>query len=222
LTSEKVLFSWSGGKESALSLYKILESGKYEVLALLVTVTEDYGRVSMHGVRFPLIKKQAEAMGLNLEKVAISKDSSNEEYEAKMRDLLTKYRRMGVSSVVFGDVYLEDVRKRRENNLSKVGIKGIFPLWKEDTKKLAQEFIKLGFKAIVTCVDSRILNKSFVGKQFNEHFLAKLPSNVDPCGENGEFHSFVFDGPIFKKKVEYRVGETVLRDSFYFCDLLPV
>jgi len=221
--TEKVLLTWSGGKESAMALYELQRSHDYEVAALLTTVTEDYNRISMHGVRAPLLELQAEYLGLAMEKVYITKNSSNEEYEAKMRDKLMGYQRQGVSSVVFGDVFLEDVRKYREENLSKIGMKGLFPLWKRDTTELAHTFMDLGFKAVVTCVDSHVLDKIFVGRVFDEQFLSELPSTVDPCGENGEFHSFVYEGPIFRKRISHKKGEVILRDNrFYYCDLIPV
>jgi uncharacterized protein (TIGR00290 family) len=220
--AEKVIVSWSGGKDCAYALYKIQLIGNYEILSLLTTVTEDYDRISMHGVRRALLKQQAESIGLPLKEVFISKESSNEEYESKMRDTLTKFQDAGVSSVVFGDIYLEDIRKYREENLAKVGMKGVFQLWKMNTTELLRTFIDLGFKAIVTCIDAKVLDQKFVGMIIDEKFLAELPPDIDPCGENGEFHSFVFDGPIFKERIGFTVGEVVLRDSFYFYDLLPV
>ncbi len=218
---EKVLFAWSGGKDSAISLYEIQKSKKYEIVALLTTITEDYDRISMHGVPRTLVEQQAHSLGLPIEEVFISKASSNEEYESKMREMLTKFKQDGVSLVVFGDVFLEWIRKYREDNLSELGMKGIFPIWGRDTTELARSFIALGFQAVITCIDSKVLDRRFIGRTLDEHFLAELPSNVDPGGENGEFHSFVFDGPIFKERIAYTLGELVLRDSFYFCDLLP-
>lgn len=221
--TEKVLFAWSGGKDSAMALYELQMSDGYEILALLTTVTEGYDRISMHGVRRILIEQQAESLGLPVEKIYIAKNSSNEEYEAKMRDKLMHYQGQGVLSVVFGDIFLEDVRKYREENLAKIGMKGVFPLWKKDTTELAHTFIDLGFKAVITCVDSNFLDRIFVGRVFDEQFLSELPSSVDPCGENGEFHSFVYDGPIFRKRILYKKGEVILRDNrFYYCDLIPV
>lgn len=220
---EKVLFSWSGGKDSALALYMIQKSGKYEIEALLTTVTEDYDRISMHGVRRALLEQQAESLGVPVEKVFISKNISTEEYGAKMQQVLEKYLKRDVSSVVFGDVFLEDVRKYREDNLAKVGMKGIFPLWKCDTLDLLRKFIVLGFKAVISCIDSNVLDRSFAGRSYDLQFLRELPPTVDPCGENGEFHSFVYDGPIFSKEILFTRGDVVLRDNrFYFCDLIPV
>ncbi|MDD5431851.1 MAG: diphthine--ammonia ligase [Candidatus Omnitrophica bacterium] len=219
---EKILFAWSGGKDSAMALYELKKSRDYEIVALLTTVTEDYERISMHGVRKILLEQQAEFLGLPLEKIYITKKSSNEEYEAKMKDALMRYQGMGVSSVAFGDIFLEDLKKYREGNLSKLGMKGIFPIWKRNSLELANTFIDLGFKAVITCIDSKILDKSFAGRDFDKQFLSELPANVDPCGENGEFHSFVYDGPIFSRQIQCEKGEVVLRDNrYYFCDLMP-
>ena len=190
-------------------------------MGLLTILTEDYDRVSMHGVRRSLLQRQAESLHLPLQQIFISKKASNEEYETKMQAMLAKFRKAGVSSVIFGDIFLEDIRKYREDNLSKIGMKAIFPIWQRNTAQLAQTFVDLGFKAIVTCIDSKVLSKTFAGRIINEHFLAEIPPNVDPCGENGEFHSFVFDGPIFKSRISYTIGQIVSRDSFYFCDLVP-
>ena len=221
--AEKIIFTWSGGKDSAMALYELQRTHSYEVSALLTTITEDYERISMHGVRRILLERQADSLGVSLEKVFISKNTSNEEYESKMQEALIKYRATGVSSVVFGDIFLEDLRKYREDNLSKVDMKGIFPIWKRDTTELAHTFIDLDFKAFVTCVDSNVLDKKFVGRVFDEQFLSELPSTVDACGENGEFHSFAYDGPIFRERIAFTVGDIVLRDNrFYFCDLIPV
>jgi len=219
---EKVLFSWSGGKDSALALREILVSGEFEIAALLTTVTADYDRISMHGVRRTLLERQADSLGFPLEIVSISKNSSNEEYEANMRRVLTQHLVAGVSSVAIGDVFLEDVRQYRERNLAKIGMKGIFPLWRRDTRELVRTFIDLGFEAIITCVDSQALSQDFVGRVIDRQFVDGLPPLVDPCGENGEYHSFVYDGPIFREPIRHAVGEVVLRDDrFYYCDLVP-
>jgi uncharacterized protein (TIGR00290 family) len=220
---EKVILCWSGGKDSALTLHELRKDGKYEVVTLLTTLTRDYDRVCMHGVRSILLEQQAESLGLPLEKIFISKNASNDEYESRMREVLEKYRAEGVSTVVFGDIFLEDLRKYREEKLSQIGMKGLFPIWKRDTAKLACEFINLGYEAIVTCANSNLLDSTLVGRAFDEQFLSTLPEAVDPCGENGEFHSFVFDGPIFQRQIPHTTGETVLRDNgFYYCDLVPV
>jgi uncharacterized protein (TIGR00290 family) len=219
---EKALFSWSGGKDSALALYELMKRADYEIAALLTVLTRDYDRTSMHGVRRVLLEQQAQSLGFALEKVLISRNSSNQEYECKMRDVLERYQAAGICSVVFGDVFLEDLRKYRENNLSKIGMTGVFPIWKTDTAELAHTFIDAGFKAVITCVDSNVLDKTFIGRAFDERFLSGLPSDIDPCGENGEFHSFVYDGPIFRHSIQYTTGEVVLREKrFYYCDLVP-
>ena len=219
----KVIFSWSGGKDSVLALNELQKTENYEIAALLATVTEGYDRISMHGVRSILLEQQAESLGFAVEKVFVRKSISNEQYESKMREVMAKYLTAGVSSIVFGDIFLEDLRKYRENNLSKIGMKAIFPIWKRDTTELAHTFINAGFKAIVTCVDSNVLDKTFIGKVFDEQLLSELPSTVDPCGENGEFHSFVYDGPIFQEKISHKIGEVVLRENrFYYCDLIPL
>lgn len=211
---EKLLVAWSGGKDSALALS--------EIAALLTTITADYDRVSMHGVRAALLEAQAESLGYPLEKVFISSNASEGEYAARMAQTMEKFRGLGVRGVVFGDVFLADVRKYREDKLAKVGMKAIFPLWGRDTAELARAFVKLGFKAVITCVDSQALDGRFAGRALDEQFLSELPAGVDPCGENGEYHSFVYDGPLFRTAVPYSVGEVVLREErFYFCDLLP-
>lgn len=219
---EKAIFSWSGGKDSALALYELMKRADYEVAALLTTLNQDYDRISMHGVRRILLEQQAQSLGFALEKVLISKNSSNEEYECKMQEVLEKYQAAGICSVGFGDIFLEDLRKYREENLSKIGMKGIFPIWKFNTTELTNTFIGSGFKAVITCVDSNVLDKIFVGRTFDEQFLSELPFTVDPCGENGEFHSFVYDGPIFRDSIPHTTGEVVLREKrFYYCDLVP-
>jgi len=209
--SEKVIIAWSGGKDSSLALYEILKTGGFDVVKLLTTVTQDYDRISIHGVRSVLLEQQANALGFPLEKTFISKGASDEEYEKELLKALKRQRDSGVSSVVFGDIFLEDVRKYREQILAKASMNGIYPLWQRNTKELAHKFINLGFKAIITSIDSNVLGKDFVGREFDERFLSDLPENVDPCGENGEFHSFVYDGPIFRQKVLLKKGAKVLR-----------
>ena len=217
-----VIVSWSGGKDSTMALYELQRTNNYNVLTLLTTITKEYDRISMHGVRRILLERQSESLGFPLEKLYITENISQEEYEAKMKFKLMKYKKRGVSSVVFGDIFLENLRKQREENLSKIGMNGIFPIWKRNTAELSRTFIDLGFKAIVTCIDSKVLDKKFAGRNYDEQYLNELPSNVDPCGENGEFHSFVYDGPIFRKKVALEIGDIVLRNNrFYFCDLVP-
>lgn len=219
---ENALVSWSGGKDGAIALYEILKSQKYQIAAFLTTVTEDYDRISMHGVQRILLERQVDSLGFTLEKVFISRNASNEEYELNMERVLTRYKESGVTSVVFGDIFLEDLREYRESNLAKIGMKGVFPLWKKDTRKLTHSLISLGFKAVTTCIDTNALDRRFVGKVIDDRFLSELPQTVDPCGENGEYHSFVYDGPIFRKSVSFTLGETILRENcFCYCDLLP-
>lgn len=219
---EKVIFSWSGGKDSALALYELIKSDEYDIAALLTTVTKDYDRISMHGVRTALLERQAAALGIKLERALMSKGASIEENESKIGEILERCRAAGITVSGAGDIYLEDVRKYKDDNLARLGMRGVYPLWKRDSLKLASEFIRLGFKAVIVCVDSTLLDRSFVGRSFDESFLADLPGGVDPCGENGEFHSFVYDGPIFREKISLVKGDIVLRDNrYYFCDLLP-
>jgi uncharacterized protein (TIGR00290 family) len=216
-----VLFTWSGGKDSALALYELRRAGG-EVAALLTTVTRDYGRVSMHGVRFELLERQAAAIGLPLEVVYIGKGADNAEYEAAMAERLGYHKEQGVSVVAFGDIFLEDLRRYREANLGRLGLKGVFPIWGRDTHELAASFLALGFKAVLTCVDTRVLGAAFAGREYDARLLAELPGGVDPCGENGEFHTFVYNGPLFREPVAWRRGEVVLREErFCYCDLVP-
>ena len=220
---ENVLVSWSGGKDSAIALYEILKTQNYQISALLTTVTEDYDRISMHGVRSILLERQVASLGFPLEKVLIPKNASNEKYESNLGQVLARYKEAGVSSVVFGDIFLEDLRRYREEKLASLGMRGIFPLWKSETRELALSLNVLGFKAITTCVDSQKLGRQFAGRQIDAQFLSELPPGVDPCGENGEYHSFVFNGPIFKESVAYTPGQVVLRENrFFYCDLIPV
>lgn len=218
---KRILLSWSGGKDSAMALHEMQKTEGYEIVALLTTVTGGYQRITMHGVREELLERQAESLGLRLHKVLIPQNPTNEEYESIMREVLTKYKNENVHSVAFGDVFLEDLRRYREDNLAKIGMKGIFPIWKRNTGELIRTFIDVGFRAVVTCVDSKVLDASFVGKEISHNFIRRLPPHVDPCGEKGELHSFVFDGPHFREEVTLTIGEIVLRDSFYFCDLVP-
>jgi len=218
--SDDVLFTWSGGKDSAMALLALRREGRYSVKALLTSVTADYDRISMHGVRRELLEQQAASAGIPLEVVTIPKGATNEEYEEKMRDALKKYRSEGVLSAVFGDIFLEDLRRYRIERLKKLGMRALFPLWMRNTRELAGEFVRLGFKAVITCVDTEALDGGFAGRELDAALLAALPASVDPCGENGEFHSFVYDGPIFRKPIPIRRGKRILRDGrFRFCDL---
>jgi len=215
---EEVLVSWSGGKDSCLTLYEIQQSRSYKVAALLTTLTEDYDRVSMHGVRRELLAAQAASLGLPLHQVAISKGATNDEYEAKFVEACSEYP--AIDSIVFGDLFLEDVKTYRDNFLARHGLRGLYPVWLRDTSEFVKEFMSLGFKAIVTCTNAKVLGSDFVGQTIDEHFLAALPAEVDPCGENGEFHTFVYDGPNFRERVVFKKGEVVERDGFWFCDLV--
>ncbi len=219
---KNILISWSGGKDSSLALYEIQKSRDYEVAALITTITSDYDRVSMHGLRTILLDEQASSLNIPLEKIFISKNASNDEYESRLKEVLLKYKQLGIRDVVFGDLFLEEIKKYREDLLGKIGMECVFPIWKRDTVKLAKRFIELGFKAITVCVDSNVLGKEFAGREFDEHFLDDLPKAIDPCGENGEFHTFVYDGPVFNTPISHELGEIVLRDErFYYCDILP-
>ena len=218
---EPILFCWSGGKDSALALHSLLRQGDVRVAALLTTVTEGYDRISMHGVRRELLRRQAESLRLPLHEVFIPPQCGNPLYEARMEAALRHYQDQGIRRVAFGDIFLEDLREYREKNLVRLGMEAIFPLWKRDTRELIRDFHVFGFRAITACIDPRVLNASFAGRELDKSFFADLPPGVDPCGENGEFHTFVFDGSIFARPVQFTVGEVVQRDSFVFCDLLP-
>jgi len=216
-----VLVSWSGGKDSCFALCEVQTTPNIRVEALLTTVTRDFDRISMHGVRRTLLERQAASLGVPLHQILISKGATNEEYESKMGEALSAYNERGIDSVVFGDLFLEDIRAYRERLLAQHNMYGLYPIWKRDTSSLIRQFIRLGFKTIVVCVDPAQLAPSFVGRVIDEEFLSQLPPHIDPCGENGEFHTFVFDGPTFKDPVKFFLGEIVFRDSFWFCDLLP-
>jgi uncharacterized protein (TIGR00290 family) len=218
---ESVVVSWSGGKDSSLALREIMASGRYEVVALLTTVTADYDRISMHGVRCALLDQQAAALGLPLRKVTIPPGASNAEYEAAMHAALLDYKAQGIATVVFGDLFLGEIRKYRDRMLGEIGLKAIYPVWGLDTAQLARDFIGMGFQAVLVCVDPKQLDPKFAGRFFDASLLADLPPKVDPCGENGEFHTFVFAGPIFKYPLKIEKGEVVTRGGFCFCDLLP-
>jgi uncharacterized protein (TIGR00290 family) len=214
-----VLFCWSGGKDSAMALHVLRQQSGLPVAALLTTVTEGYERISMHGARRALLARQAEAIGLPLQEVRIPPQCVNPVYEARMREALLSQKAAGVRRVAFGDIFLEDLRKYRERNLAQLGMTAIFPIWRRDTRELAQDFCKKGFRAIAVCIDSKKLGREFAGRELDESFFSDLPAGVDPCGENGEFHTFVFDGPIFSKAIAVERGEVVERDGFYYCDL---
>jgi len=217
---EPVVMCWSGGKDSTLALQAVLRDPALEVVALLTTVTDGYERISMHGVRCALLEEQARALALPLEEVRIPIQASNELYEAAMAEALRRYQARGVSRVVFGDLFLADIRQYRERQLANLGMQGIFPLWLQDTVGLARRFLDEGFRAILVCIDPKQLPAFFCGREFDWMLLADLPVTIDPCGENGEFHTFVYDGPIFRRPVAIMKGDVVNRDGFWFCDLL--
>jgi uncharacterized protein (TIGR00290 family) len=220
---EKILVSWSGGKDCALALYELLRAGDFEIVALLTTITEDYDKVSMHGIRTALIDLQGKALGIPVEKVHLANDAANKEYEERLTKTLTRYKEQGVKSFAFGDLYLDEVRKYREKNLARIAMEAVFPLWGRDTNLIAQQFINSAFKAVVTCVDSKALDRTFIGRSIDKQFLSELPASVDCCGENGEYHSFVYDGPIFNQRISHQTGQVVLRDNrFYYLDLMPL
>jgi uncharacterized protein (TIGR00290 family) len=218
---EPILFCWSGGKDSAMALYTLLQQPQFQVVALLTTVTESYDRISMHGVRRELLLQQAESIGLPLHEVRIPPQCVNPIYESRMEEALRLHFDRGVRAVAFGDIFLEDLRAYRETNLARIGMTALFPIWKRDTRELARFFLENRFRAIAVCIDPKILDPSFAGRELDASFFRDLPPNADPCGENGEFHTFVFDGPIFRTPISIKTGEVVTRNGFVFCDLLP-
>jgi uncharacterized protein (TIGR00290 family) len=219
---EPVLFCWSGGKDSAMALHALLQRNDTCITGLLTTVTEGYERISMHGVRRELLERQAESIRLPLHEVRIPQQCVNPIYEARMEEALRVHYDKGVRKVAFGDIFLEDLRVYREKNLARMGMTALFPVWKRDTRELIRAFHSDKFRAIAVCIDSKVLDRSFAGRELDEAFFRDLPPQADPCGENGEFHTFVFDGPIFRTPIPVRTGEIVERDSFVFCDLLPL
>jgi len=218
-----VVMSWSGGKDSVMALHELLKSPEHEIVALMTTVSEEYRRISHHGVREALLEEQAQAIGITLDKVYLPSGESggctNDVYEAIMSRVMADYKARGVRTVGFGDLFLEDLRAWGEANLAKVGMRGIFPIWKRDTTAMARQVIALGYKAYLSCVEANV-GPGFVGRLYDGALLGELPLGVDPCGENGEFHSFVFDGPIFTRPVGVKVGELVTRDGRFYADLL--
>jgi uncharacterized protein (TIGR00290 family) len=218
--SEPVLLSWSGGKDSALALHALRQTPGVEVAGLLTTVTEEYDRISMHGVRRVLLERQAEEIGLPLSIVSIPPDCTNEIYEERMGAALAPHRERGIRHVAFGDLFLEDIRAYRESKLAGAGMSALFPVWGRDTAELAREFIAQTFAAILVCVDTEALDPAFAGRAFDEALLRDLPPGVDPCGENGEFHTFVHAGPIFRQPIAVRKGARETRlGRFRYCDL---
>jgi uncharacterized protein (TIGR00290 family) len=216
----KAWLAWSSGKDSAWTLHVVRERGELDVVALLTTVNRTHNRVAMHAVRESLLEAQAEAAGLPLVVVPISWPCPNEEYERAMAVAMNRARAEGVTHMIFGDLFLEDVRRYREENLAKCGITPVFPLWGIPTRQLAGEMIASGLRSYLTCIDPRKLDKSFAGREWNAALLAELPPAADPCGENGEFHTFACAGPMFRAPIPVRPGEIVERDGFVFADLL--
>jgi uncharacterized protein (TIGR00290 family) len=217
----KAVLSWSGGKDSSLALYETSRNKEIEIVGLLTTITKGFDRISMHGVRRSLLLKQAESIGLPLYEVFIPKKSTNEIYEREMRSVLIKLKEdLSATTYLFGDIFLQDIREYREKNLSQIGMDAVFPLWGKNTRDLARYFISEGFRAVLCTLDPRELDPKFCGREFDDSFLSEIPSTVDPCGENGEFHTFVYEGPIFTNPIKIERGEVVERDGFYFADLL--
>ena len=229
----KTYFNWSSGKDAAMALYELQQDENYQIDLLLTSINAHHDRVSMHGLRRELLLKQIEAVGLPSTTIELPEEPSMETYNTLMQKTVQKLQSDGYTHSGFGDIFLEDLRTYREEQLKPYGISCSFPLWKKDTKALINEFVDLGFRAIVICIKSELLDKSFVGREIDQTFIDDLPDNVDPCGENGEFHTFCFDGPIFSHPVQFSVGEKIYREytspsgskdksmGFWFCDLIP-
>ncbi len=227
----QAVFNWSGGKDSSLALFHLMQDKTFDVKKLLVSVNSTYNRVSMHGVRQELIEAQADSVGLPVCQLLLQDQPSMDEYDLQMRRILGELKNEGITHSVFGDIFLEDLRSYREQKLNEVGMKAHFPIWKRDTRELVHEFVDLGFKAVLVCVNNQALDESFVGRELDLELLKDLPKEVDPCGENGEYHSFVYDGPIFQKPIPITRGEKVYRTypspesteeefGFWFCDIM--
>jgi len=236
MKNNKTYFNWSTGKDSALALYYLQKESQLNIDLLVTTINQHFDRVSMHGLRRSLLEKQVKAIGIPLQTIKLPEMPTMEDYDVIMNDNLSKLQAKNYTNTAFGDIFLEDLRVYRERQLEKYNIKAHFPLWKKDTKKLIYEFIDLGFKSIVVSINGSLLDKSFVGRVIDKQFIADLPRNVDPCGENGEFHTFCFDGPIFKKSVSFTKGDIVFKEyktpkenkedqnnskmGFWYCDLI--
>nr|WP_238602941.1 adenine nucleotide alpha hydrolase [Fimbriiglobus ruber] len=218
-----MLLSWSSGKDSAWALHVLRQRGEVDVVGLVTTFNEAFGRVAMHAVRAELVEAQAASAGLPLWKVMLPWPCSNDEYELRMRSFIASASADGVSAIAFGDLFLEDVRAYRERLLAGSGVAPLFPIWgtRADTPALARAMLGAGLGAVLTCIDPRHLPPTFAGRSYDESLLAEFPPSVDPCGENGEFHTFCFDGPMFSAPIGVRTGEVVSRDGFVFADLLP-
>jgi uncharacterized protein (TIGR00290 family) len=229
---EKAFLNWSGGKDCTLALHHILQEKKYSVESLFTTVTSPYDRVTMHGVRKELITRQRFALNIPSRKLYLPESTNHDNYNLFMKHEMELMKQKGISTAIFGDIFLEDLRKYRETSLEKTGIKCVFPLWKRNTTELLKEFVGLGYKAILVCVSDEKPGKEFAGRIIDEKFIADVPSAVDPCGENGEFHTFVFDGPFFMSPVKFTLGELIYKEyktedpsvkqkGFWFQDLIP-
>jgi uncharacterized protein (TIGR00290 family) len=218
---KRVALSWSSGKDSAWSLHLLRQDPEIEIVALITTLNEQFDRVAMHAVRRELLESQAESAGLPLWIVPLPWPCTNEQYEARMRDLCARAVTEGVEAIAFGDLFLADIRAYREKQLAGTGLEPLFPVWLLPTRELAANMIAAGLRARITCVDPKSLAREFAGRDFDSGFLAELPPAVDPCGEKGEFHTFVYDGPMFRRPIPIELGEIVDRDGFVFADLIP-
>jgi uncharacterized protein (TIGR00290 family) len=216
-----VVLSWSGGKDSAMALHALRQDSSVEVVSLLTTVASEYRRISHHGVRVELLERQAAAAELPLHIIELPTSATNDLYEAAMERAMRHFLERGVRHVAFGDIFLEDLRRYRERNLAQVGMEALFPLWGTDTRALMERFLALGFQATLVCVDGQKLSRDFAGRALDASLLMDLPAGVDPCGENGEYHSFVHAGPIFEEPLSIQAGEVVTRDTRHFADLTP-
>lgn len=231
----KAVMAWSGGKDSSLALHRLLSQGQHQVVALLTTISSEFRRISMHGVREELLEQQAQALGLPLVKMEVL-ERTNIAYEKELERHLRAFKAQGVEAIIFGDIHLADLRAYREGVLERAGLSGVFPLWQESPRALLDEFFARNFRAVTCCIDAQKLGEEHVGRLLNEDFVQSLAVDVDVCGENGEYHSYCFDGPIFQRPVAYRLGEKQFRPlqlnpagdpsasstpGFWFCDLLP-
>jgi uncharacterized protein (TIGR00290 family) len=218
---KKTILSWSSGKDSAWALHLLKQEKDIEIVGLVTTVNQAYNRVAMHAVHMDLLLKQAEAVDLPITIIQLPDPCSNEKYQSIMREHMLTVQKEGIKLIAFGDIFLEDIREYREKNLIGSGIEAIFPLWGKSTSKLAQQMINSGLTTYITCVDPSKLAPEFAGREFNQAFLSDLPAQVDPCGEQGEFHTFVINGPGFNKPLKIKVGELVQRRGFVFRNILP-